>query len=77
MEKHYRFHLKGTAAEGVPWESSGEVFCELHQVLNAAMVKTFQDLTNGKALYGHPGVGCKGPYEIQEIKVEKTHGKTH
>ena len=71
----YRFEIKGTAAAGQTWETQGEVETaragEFPAVPDLAMAKAFGILTNGNAVYGKPGKGCNGPYDIRWMLIEK------
>jgi len=41
-----------------------------HAVPALAMKQAFQQLTDGKAVFGNPGVGCVGPYHITRMLLE-------
>ena len=72
--KSYTFQIEGTAAAGQTWKSSGVVIDEqndLIAVFDSAMRLSFQQLTSGKAVFGKPGVGCSGPYDIRRIVIEQ------
>lgn len=71
MIKRYHFQMQGTAAQGQTWAVSGDIEAEWHDVLDVSMKHTFGKLTQGKAVYGKPGVGCRGPYNITLFKVEQ------
>lgn len=71
MVRHWSFHVKGTAAGGHPWECRGEIEADPTDLMHRILSHSFHALTNGKAIYGHPGVGCKGPYEIVTLHVER------
>jgi hypothetical protein len=47
------------------------MFCEFHETFDYAMNQTFSQLTNGKAVYGKPGIGCHGPYDIHSVLIEQ------
>jgi hypothetical protein len=69
----YRFEILGTAAGGQTWETSGKIDDadnDLPAVFDDAMRLSFAQLTNGKAIFGKPGVGCSGPYKIRRIVIE-------
>jgi hypothetical protein len=71
----YRFEFHGTAAGHSTWKTSGKVVDEnnnLMDVFDHAMRETFLQLTQGKAVFGQPGVGCSGPYEITSLTLTKT-----
>lgn len=70
-ERTYDYKIRGKSAEGTEWETSGRLRCPLGDVLRQALVASFADLTNGRAQYGQPGVGCRGPYEIISLSFEK------
>jgi hypothetical protein len=71
MMKPYRYKIDGAASDGQSFQASGSIYCEFHETFNAAMADTFMQLTNGKALYGKPGIGCRGPYDILKISIEQ------
>lgn len=70
----FNYTVEGTANGGQTWTTSGAV-----QITNEAIDTTmhlilrdsFDQLTRGKAIYGLPGVGCKGPYDIYKIVIEQ------
>lgn len=75
----YRYQLNGTAALGQTWQTVGEVIAEdfgdipgdISDVFGQAMLKSFMQLTRGKAVFGSPGVGCQGPYRVTRVLVEE------
>jgi len=75
MTTNYNYSLEGTAADGQTWFASGVVTTELEgdfpNALEDAQRKAFHQLTQGKAVYGKPGVGCRGPYRITKLIVER------
>ena len=40
-------------------------------VWERVLIQSFNALTHGKAIYGKPGVACKGPYDIRSVRVEQ------
>lgn len=74
IERTFSYEVKGTTAEGVAWQTAGTVVCELPEVWVAVINHTFLDLTRGKAVFGRPGLGCKGPYEVHEVTVKRIDG---
>lgn len=70
----YTYEVSGTAAGGQTWISRGDVETELAgqflQVPVIAVQQAFAELTQGKAVYGEPGVGCVGPYRITKMVIE-------
>lgn len=72
MRKSYRFSINGHGAEGAPFEVRGSTLCEFPELWDEMMKDTFNQLTNGRAIYGAPGVaGCRGPYSIRRILIEE------
>jgi hypothetical protein len=70
MLKSYKFEMEGTAAGGQTWKTSGDIddnANDLVAVFDTAMRKTFHQLTSGKAVFGKPGIGCAGPYDVQRF----------
>lgn len=71
MIKLYKYTVAGSAAHGQVWEVSGNVECQFVQVNDRVMRDVFEKLTMGKAIYGNPGIGCNGPYDIHKILIEQ------
>lgn len=71
MPHKYKFRVNGIMANGVAWSSTGEVECSFPDLFTTVVERTFDDLTNGRAVFGQPGVGCRGPYDISEIHMER------
>jgi hypothetical protein len=74
MIRKFKFVVKGTGARGQTWEARGEIESPIHDVshtFNIAMADAFRQLTQGKAVYGNPGVGCAGPYEVTSFHMDK------
>lgn len=71
MRKSYRFTVDGHGAEGATFQTTGTTLCELAHAFDIAMEESFHQLTNGKAVYGSPGVGCRGPYSIRRVLIEE------
>lgn len=73
----YHFTIDGTGAGGKPWQTRGIVTTAQDGNFPAALVdaqrQTFDQLTHGEAIYGHPGeAGCTGPYRINRLMIERT-----
>jgi hypothetical protein len=70
----WQWRIEGKTASGDPYTTSGEAELpspgEFHTLLEAAMLGSFAQLTGGKAVFGSPGVGCKGPYKVTKIVIE-------
>lgn len=70
----YTYHITGTASQGQTWATNGQVTAEpgdFTEVVQAALIGSFEDLTSGKAVYGRPGIGCDGPYRILELIIRE------
>jgi hypothetical protein len=67
--KPYRYTVEGSGAGGNTFKTEGVITAEFHDSFNTAMIETFNKLTNGRALYGNPGAGCSGPYDIHAITI--------
>jgi hypothetical protein len=70
MLKLWNYEVKGTMADGVSWHTSGSLEAKQVEIYERVMVASFHALTTGKAVFGRPGIGCKGPYEITSVKME-------
>jgi hypothetical protein len=70
----YRFEVAGTAADEQTWSYAGTLVCERQGdfplLPGRAMVAAFRALTDGRAIFGKPGVGCNGPYTMTRMLIE-------
>ena len=72
MAHHYEYQITGRGAGDVHFTTTGRIFTEFAETFQAAMERSFEDLTDGKAVYGNPGKGgCHGPYEISEVVIRR------
>lgn len=72
--RKFKYTIKGTGAGAATFTTEGEVDSpvnDLFHAFNLAMRDSFLALTEGKAVYGNPGEGCRGPYEIASFLLEK------
>ena len=70
----YNYKMSGTAADHQTWSTEGTVEVEPGDFPDTSMLAlrdTFAKLTSGKAVFGHPGVGCRGPYKIEKFSLVK------
>jgi hypothetical protein len=71
----YRYEIQGSAAHGQTWTTEGMVetmqMGEFPFVPQKAIQQSFMKLTEGKAVYGSPGVACIGPYTIKRMLIEE------
>ena len=74
----YRYEISGTAAGEQTWTTTGiskDVTPGAFQsVFDDALRETFQLLTEGKAIFGKPGLGCSGPYTLTRLLIEARGG---
>lgn len=81
MIKTYDWKIQGTAARGQTWVTTGSIdyamdeFFRLEKVFTEASRQAFEQLTGGRAVYGKPGVGCSGPYDIKRILIKRRNGQ--
>jgi hypothetical protein len=76
----YSYRMTGTAAQGQTWETTGTIELpagEFPTCAGVALQDSFIKLTNGKAVFGHPSLGCSGPYSIAEFAVQTSGGFDH
>lgn len=69
------YTCSGTDATGKEWEVTGILQGTNpidHDVVNQLGSAVFNQLTQGKARFGHPGEGCKGPYSIKLVTLVTT-----
>jgi len=69
--KTYQYEMKGSGSNGNTWETSGSFNCDWNDTFMTAMRDTFQQLTSGRAIFGQPGIGCQGPYDIHFFTIEQ------
>ena len=71
----YSYEIKGKAANGQTWTVNGYLNTikqgDFYLAPHMAIKDAFEKLTDGKAVYGQPGVGCNGPYEFTRLLIEK------
>lgn len=72
MNRQYQYTVVGSAADNQTWMVKGEILCEFHEAFDKAMRDCFQQLTQGKAIFGKPGLGCNGPYEVSYFGVQQS-----
>ena len=72
----YAYAIDGTARDGQTWKTRGEVRVigagQFMEAVQKAMGNSFLQLTDGKATYGKPGVGCVGPYRVTNLTIAET-----
>ena len=73
--KRYKYELEGTGGNGQTWKTNGLIECPFDDILYCATLNTFEQLTEGKAVFGKPGVGCNGPYEVTKLTFERLKGE--
>lgn len=66
----HNYTVEGTAADGQTYTCAGEVQGDYPNCLHEAMVAAFRQLTGGKAVFGKPGVSCRGPYTIARFELK-------
>jgi hypothetical protein len=74
VTRKFSYKVRGTAADDQTWEAKGEVTVnevDIFIPFNMVMRDTFAQLTGGRAVYGKPGVGCAGPYEVTSFSMER------
>ena len=71
MRNKYHYTVEGTGADNQTWTATGDVESEFEDMFDRAMMDSFTQLTHGKAVYGKPGVGCNGPYDIVSVTIKK------
>jgi hypothetical protein len=75
----YRYQVQGRGAKDEAWFTSGKVTANgggaFMPAIQETMRRSFVDLTQGKATYGSPGLGCAGPYRITSLTVSEVREK--
>ena len=75
MSFGYRYMIEGTATQDQTWVVSGERFLEARSefpfLVTMCLRDSFQQLTNGNAVFGKPGLDCRGPYSVRKLVIEE------
>jgi hypothetical protein len=71
MRKLFDYVISGSGADGQTWTTEGRVECEFIEAWDRANSDSFIKLTRGAAIYGKPGVGCRGPYDIHRVLIQQ------
>lgn len=69
----YRYKMSGTTADDQSWETSGIIYSassNFPALSEIALRESFMALTEGRAVFGKPGVGCRGPYRIKNLTLD-------
>ena len=78
MSIAFKYQLEGKAADNQTWKATGAVrvanLGEFPSVSHKVMEDAFEQLTRGQAVYGKPGLGCRGPYRITRMLIELADG---
>lgn len=69
---NYHFEINGFARGGQTYSTSGDIATEragdFALATSEALRRSFDQLTDGTAVYGNPGT-CQGPYTICELRL--------
>ena len=71
--QQYKFTIEGATGAGNTYTTTGTVEAHTRDFIGAcenAMRECFQQLTSGRAIFGQPGAGCRGPYSITKMTIE-------
>ncbi|HEY7417409.1 MAG TPA: hypothetical protein VH593_19655 [Ktedonobacteraceae bacterium] len=75
MTERYNYEITGEAQGGQTWTATGTIYVnnpgQFVDVPDLSMKDAFMKLTSGRAVYGQPGKGCRGPYQITKMLIEK------
>lgn len=70
----FNYDISGRAAGDQTWQTTGMVTVDdpgqFRRALDLAQQEAFMQLTKGRAVFGQPGVGCRGPYLITRFLLE-------
>ena len=70
---NYKYEVLGTANQGQTWSCTGRIrheTADIGETADKVVMETFMGLTNGKAVFGKPGLGCEGLYKITKFLLE-------
>jgi len=69
----YRYEVGGVGGDGGTWRVEGSMEIEVpghfYTLPDKIMREVFGALTQGKAIYGSPGVACRGPYTVDRMLI--------
>lgn len=71
MIKKYHYRLDGLASGGQSWCVEGNIESEWNDVFDTVLSHSFHELTKGRAIFGKPGLGCRGPYNMTRLTLEQ------
>ena len=72
--KKWIYKVTGIDAEGQTWRVTGSLAAfDVHNAISEAFKLSFFQLTDGKAEFGSPGKGCRGPYKVDGLSVTQDH----
>jgi hypothetical protein len=75
MSRSFRYTVSGTARHDQTWTVNGTSLMPssgvISDMVDDIMHAVFTARTQGKAIYGKPGVGCEGPYRITKLVLEE------
>lgn len=71
----FNYEVSGTAADRQTWLITGNIEQEkpgdFPVTMDEVMRQVFTRLTKGEAIFGRPGIGCHGPYQIVKFLIEE------
>lgn len=70
----YAYEVKGVDSGEQTWSVAGNVLAgdgaDAREICDTVGKAAFAELTQGRAVYGAPGKGCRGPYKLTSFKWE-------
>jgi hypothetical protein len=72
LMRTFFYTMGGRASGGQTWKVRGTVQLDagvFAEAFEMAMRDSFRQLTGGKAVFGKPGLGCSGPYEVTSFTL--------
>ena len=73
MIEAYRFKIEGLTSNGNTWTTEGTIEGDMADpsIYRTVMAASFNQLTNGSAVLSQPCAGCRGPYTVTKLVLEK------
>lgn len=69
----FKYLIETKDADEINIITTGDVdAADIFAALANAMRENFLKITEGKAVFGEPGKGCRGPYEVTKITLIKS-----
>lgn len=72
--KQFTYEVVYQAADGQSGLCTGEIGIpagDFQHAVGQVMRASFMQITQGKAVFGQPGKGCRGPYQVTRFLLQQ------